>query len=219
MRSFVFGALLFVCLVAVQVGNAQSITWLSETSNNTSACSAVGSPSYCAEALPPQVTSPANQQAGAQTTTIDAFPGHVSSVQIGQLMNTTAQNWTGKVLCEYQPWFSTQSQINYNGHIEIGYDENNKDTVAMQDSDMISRGCNINFIDFYGATNHSFNLTSSNNVYSDLATRKTQRGYPMQIGILEDENAFMAQSARTGAKARAGPRSATQMEQRTSRRG
>ncbi|HTS05566.1 MAG TPA: hypothetical protein VMP68_08290 [Candidatus Eisenbacteria bacterium] len=156
MRSFVFAALLFVCLVAVQVGNAQSITWLSETSNNTSACSAAGSPSYCVEALPSQVTSLANQQAGAQTTTIDAFPGQVSSVQIGELMNTTSQNWTGKVLCEYQPWFSTQSQINYNGHIVIGYDENTLATVTKQDSDMISRGCNINFIDCYGATNHSF---------------------------------------------------------------
>ena len=58
---------------------------------------------------------------------------------------------------------------------------------------MISRGCNINFIDFYGATNHGFNLTSSDNVYSDLSARKTQNGYPMQIGILEDENAFMAE--------------------------
>ena len=192
MRSVVFAALLFVCLVAIQVGNAQSITWASETSNNTSACSGAGSPSYCAEALPTLDTSPTNQPY-AQTTTVDAFPVHVSSVQIGQLMKTTSQNWTGKVLCEYQPWFSTQQQINYNGHIEIGYDENNQTTVAMQDSDMISRGCNINFIDFYGATNHGFNLTSSDNVYSDLSARKTQNGYPMQIGILEDENAFMAE--------------------------
>jgi len=99
MRSFVFTALPFVCLIAVQVGNAQSITWFSETSNNTSACSAAGSPSYCAKALPSQVTKLANQQAGAQTTTIDAFPGHVSSVQIGQLMNTTAQelDWQSSV--------------------------------------------------------------------------------------------------------------------------
>jgi len=150
MRSVVFSTLLFVCLIAVQVGNGQSVTWASETSNNTSACSAVGSPSYCAKALPLLDTSPTNQPY-AQTTTVDAFPVHVSSVQLGQLMNTTSQNWTGKVLCEYQPWFSTQSQIRYNGHIEIGYDENTQATVTMQDSDMITRGCNINFIDFYGA--------------------------------------------------------------------
>jgi len=70
MRSFVFSALLFVCLVAVQVSNAQSITWLSETSNNTSACSAAGSPSYCAEALP---------SLGAQTTTNRPFQSEPST--------------------------------------------------------------------------------------------------------------------------------------------
>src|SRR5579863_6855905 len=162
MRSIMSWTLAFVCLAAVQVTNAQSITWESETSNNTSACSATGTPTYCAMALPPQDTSSANQQAGAQTTVIDAFPEHVSSVQIGQLMNTTSQNWTGKVLCEYQPWFSTDPNTNYNGHIPIGYDENNLATVAAQDSDMISRGCNINFIDFYGNTDskQQFNLTA-----------------------------------------------------------
>jgi hypothetical protein len=81
MRRIVLSALPLVCLACVQVTNAQSITWESETSNNTSACSATGTPTYCTEALPPQDTSGPNEQAGAQTTVIDAFPVHVSSVR------------------------------------------------------------------------------------------------------------------------------------------
>jgi hypothetical protein len=85
----------------------------------------------------------------------------------------------------------------YNGHIPIGYDENNPATVASQDTDMIGRGCNINFIDFYGSTEskQQFNLTSANNVYTDL---KARSGFPMQIGILEDEGAFMSECTPDG---------------------
>jgi hypothetical protein len=187
MRILTFLTLVFVCFAATHLSYAQSITLQSETSNDTSACSADGTPSYCNASIGTLNTSSANQGAGAETTTVDAIPGHVSSVQIGKLMNTTSQNWTGKVLCEYQPWFYNEPP--YNNHIDIGYNENNQSTVTAQDSDMISRGCNINFIDFYGDTdsNQKFNLTSTNYVYSDL---KSRSGFPMQIGILEDENAF-----------------------------
>lgn len=187
----------YVCLALAQAGHAQDYTILptddpntttlgNETSNNTSACVANGSPSYCNEALPNLTTSTANQNAGAQTTVVDAFPEHVSTITVNRLMNH-GQAWPGKIICEYQPWFGNVSP--YNSHIDIGYDENTLATVTNQDAKMINRGCNINLIDFYGTTDSAqqFNLTSTNNVYTDLSGRSN---YPLRLGILEDENAF-----------------------------
>jgi hypothetical protein len=186
-----------VCLVNTRAAEAQDYTVQSTDdpstttpaallSNNTSACSADGTPSYCDEALPTLDTSTANQQAGADTLTVDAFPGYVSAISVARLMNHGAA-WGGKIICEYQPWFSTASGTN--GHLDIGYDEDNKTTVANQDTKMINRGCNINFIDFYGTTdsNQAFNLDVTNLVYSNL---KGRSGFPLQFGLLEDQGAF-----------------------------
>jgi hypothetical protein len=54
---------------------------------------------------------------------------------------------------------------------------------------MIARGCNINFIDFYGSTdqNMGLNKNGANAVYTDLAKRTN---YPLKLGILEDIGAF-----------------------------
>lgn len=80
--------------------------------------------------------------------------------------------FNGQFLCEYQPWFDSRDQGN-NGHVNVGYDENIAATVAGQDSYMISVGCNINFLDFYGTTDSSqaFNLRTANTVYSDITNR------------------------------------------------
>src|ERR1700685_4499497 len=176
MRHVVSLILPFACLAFV---HAQTTTLTLEKANNTSACAANGSPSYCVvpqgeQPALPLSTSTNNQTDGAQTTIADAFPGHVSTVAVGQLMNTSAQNWAGKVLCEYQPWFSLQT--GYNGHIDIDYDENPDNTqnpylssVPNQDTVMISRGCNISFIDFYGQIDSSqnFNKDTTDYVNSD----------------------------------------------------
>lgn len=173
-----------------------AITVNNETSNNTSACYAAGNPSYCTIALPNEQTSSANQAAGAETTVVDSFPEHVSTINVKRLMYS---GWNGQLICEYQPWFSENPSPPapykpYNGHIQVGYDEtttssNGPATVKNQNTKMISRGCNINLLDFYGNTDttQGMNLTGANNVYSDL---KTRTNYPLKFGILEDKGAF-----------------------------
>jgi hypothetical protein len=93
--------------------------------------------------------------------------------------------WTGRLICEYQPWFGLSS------HKSVGYNENNSATVAAQDSFMITEGCDINLVDFYGAlsSTQSFNLATTNAVFADLNGRS---GFPLKFGIMEDKGALTA---------------------------
>ena len=139
MRSATPLLLPFVCWLVMPTAQAQdhdpqpgddppSVTLSNETANNTSACSASGTPSYCNEALPNLNTSSGNQSDGAQTTVVDALPEHVSTISAHRLMY---KNWSGQVICEYQPWFENTG--NYNGHIDIGYNENTLSAVQKQE--------------------------------------------------------------------------------------
>ena len=87
------------------------------------------------------------------------------------------------MICEYQPWFGLSS------HKSVGYNENSSATVAAQDSFMITEGCDINLVDFYGSLdpNQSFNLTTTNTVFADLNGRSE---HPLKFGILEDKGAL-----------------------------
>jgi hypothetical protein len=217
MRRFLLFALPLVCLLVVQAAHAQvapaySTSLTDEEENDTPACAASYAPPYCylpAEAEPPLLTSSANEAAGAQTTTVDAV-GHIGLVPSIQPISTLmpkvgTQAWAGKVICEYQPWFSTYDMSSwggavaaYNGHIDIGYDEDIYDatnnpvensSAPTQDSAMINQGCNIDLVDFYGfiETSQSFNQeTTTDSVYVDLANRYNQNteAYPMQFAVM-----------------------------------
>ena len=219
MRRFASLVLAFVCVLAVSM-RAQT-TPSEEQANNTPACAASAPPSYCylpAQYQPPLSTNPANQNQGInppiQTVVVDTV-GHIESVPylpIGKLMPKVGSNpWAGKVICEYQPWFSVNGNSSwggavseYNGHIDIGYDEDAYDSnntfnsaAPTQDTAMISQGCNINLINFYGFAeepSQAFNLDTTNNVYADLLGRynSTTGTYPMQFAIMEDKDAFKA---------------------------
>lgn len=121
------------------------------------------------------------------------------------------------MICEYQPWFSVNSQSSfggnvgaYNGHIDIGYDEDADDSnnpfnssASTQDSAMINQGCNIDLINFYGFIEavEDFNQdTTTNSVYTDLASRGSGGSYPMQFAIMEDKGAFKADCDGTGSE-------------------
>ncbi len=93
--------------------------------------------------------------------------------------------WTGRVICEYQPWFGLST------HQSVGYNQNSSATVAAQDSFMVAEGCDINLIDFYGSLdpNQSFNLTTTNTVFADLNGRAA---YPLNFGIMEDKGALIS---------------------------
>jgi len=153
-----------------------------QTSNNTSACSSVNDPignlSYCSSFFEGFTTNPNN--AGAQTTVVDSPAGRVSSLSIKQLLYP---GWNGRLLCEYQPWFGLSI------HQSVEYNENSAATVAAQNSFMISEGCDINLVDWYGSLspNQTFNLATANTVFADLNGRS---GYPLRFGILEDKGAL-----------------------------
>jgi hypothetical protein len=159
-------------------------TLIQQTSNNTSLCSSSGDPGgnwpYCSAFFNGFNTNPNNT---AAETPVPAPPaGHVSNIGIKQLMYP---GWTGRLICEYQPWFGLSS------HKSVGYNENSSATVAAQDSFMIAEGCDINLIDFYGSLdpNQSFNLATTNAVFADLNARS---GYPLRFGIMEDKGALIS---------------------------
>ncbi|MGC1371783.1 MAG: hypothetical protein WA824_06555, partial [Candidatus Sulfotelmatobacter sp.] len=205
----------FVCLLALQAAHAQidplaTTTLQQEKANDTPACTATYAPPYCYASgadEPPLSTASANEQDGAQTIVVDAT-GHLAPSpysHIGSLMpDVSGQAWAGKVICEYQPWFSANPQTSfggnvgpYNGHKDIGYDEDADDSnnqfnssASTQNTAMINRGCNIDLIDFYGFIEPSqdFNQdTTTNGVYADLASRGTDGSYPMQFAVMEDK--------------------------------
>ena len=226
MRRLVFLTLPFACLLVVQAAYAQfepmySTTLGLETENNTPACTTSFAPFYCylpATYEPPLSTSATNADDGAQTTIVDAV-GHIASTPpialIGSLMpDVSGQPWAGEVICEYQPWFSAYDHSSwggavnpYNGHKDIGYDEDIYDatnnplansSAPTQDGAMINQGCNIDIVDFYGfiEASQDFNQeTTTSSVYVDLANRYNPNTgtYPMQFAIMEDKGAFQTE--------------------------
>jgi hypothetical protein len=171
-------------------GPAPVGTVIKQTANNTSLCSSASDPggnlAYCS-ALFNGFNTNANNTS-AQTLVPDSPAGHLSNISIRQLMYS---GWTGRMICEYQPWFGLST------HKSVGYNENSAATVNAQDSFMIAEGCDINLIDWYGSldANQSFNLTTANTVFADLNGRS---GYPMQYGIMEDKGALKSSCPTSG---------------------
>jgi hypothetical protein len=167
------------------IGAATSLgTLVQQTANNTSLCSSSNdpgvNPAYCAAAFDGFGSNPIDL--AVQTLVPGSPAGHVSNLSIKQLMYS---GWSGRVLCEYQPWFGLSS------HKSVGYNENSPDTIAAQDSYMLAEGCDIVLVDYYGAlsANQSFNLTTTNTVFADINGRS---GYPLKFGIMEDKGALKA---------------------------
>ncbi len=171
-------------------GSAPVGTVIKQTSNNTSLCSSSSDPggnlSYCSAFFNGFNTNP--NDASAETLVPDSPAGHVSNISLKQLMYP---GWTGRVICEYQPWFGLSS------HKSVGYNENSSATVSAQDSFMIAEGCDINLIDWYGSLdpNQNFNLTTANTVFADLNGRS---GYPLKYGIMEDKGALKSTCPTSG---------------------
>jgi len=157
-------------------------TLTNQVSNNTSLCSsandAAGNLPYCSGFFNGLSTNSNNLS--AETLVPNAPAGHMSPLSVKQLMYP---GWTGRLICEYQPWFGMSS------HKSVGYNENLSTTVAGQDSFMLTEGCDINLVDFYGSlsANQSFNLATTNAVFADLNSRS---GFPVKFGIMEDKGAL-----------------------------
>jgi hypothetical protein len=157
-------------------------TYIQQISNNTSLCSSTNDPGgslpYCTAPFDGYASNPANS--GVETFMPISPAGHISNLSIRQLMYT---GWSGRVICEYQPWFGSTS------HKNVGYNENSAATVASQNSFMLASGCDIALVDYYGALDpkQSFNLATTNALFADLNARS---GYPLKFGIMEDKGAL-----------------------------
>lgn len=165
-------------------GPATIGTLVSQISNNTSLCSSSSDPGgnlpYCFAFFNGFNTN--SNDTGAETLIPDSPAGYISNISVKQLLYA---GWTGRLICEYQPWFGLSS------HKSVGYNENSTATVAAQNSFMIREGCDINLIDFYGSLDakQGFNLATTNAVFADLNTRA---GFPLKFGIMEDKGALIS---------------------------
>src|SRR5512146_993677 len=124
---------------------AQTSTYTAETSNNTAACSAASSPSYCQGGFTPMTS--------AGSGTYNPAPGNVSPLDVHKLLY--AGNST-QVFSYWQPWFCMNSGSSAtgtgtlcDGHSQVGYNSSSSATVAGQTADMIRRGFDGVVVDWY----------------------------------------------------------------------
>src|SRR5207249_3457409 len=145
---------------------AQSLSSL--TSNNTSACSAAGSPGYCQAGFTAMVDATRNNMI------FNPPPVNISKESAGSLLyggNNTL------ILVHYQPWFcmnvgstATGTGTSCHGHVQVGYNSNDANTVAGQMDDILSRGINGVFIDWYG-TGHALENGTTQKIQQNLDAR------------------------------------------------
>ncbi len=164
-------------------------TYAAETANNTASCTndPGGSgfiPSYCTAAFAGFSTASANTT--AQTTVVQPPAGHISQMSIHTLLYS---GWNGRVICAYQPWFSTKAP-SYNGHKFIGYSENSSAVIQAQHDEMIRAGCDIVSPDWYGT--HSSQAYNQATVVAQAADLAARPGYPLKMLIMLDKGALKA---------------------------
>jgi len=132
------------------------------TSNNTSACSANGTPTAGCNGVGsmPLLTSGSNT--GAQTTVLDPLPTNVSPLSV---KNYLYSGVTARFIAHYQPWFCNTSNP-CNGHLSIGMEESNAAQVLEQSESMKSAGFDVVNVDYYGCggscgqtTSKAYNLS------------------------------------------------------------
>ncbi|MCU1284984.1 MAG: hypothetical protein JWO13_1334 [Acidobacteriales bacterium] len=185
-KSFKFPSLLFVLFFLSFLSVAQTTTTLTkETSNNTSACGAANSPSYCAAAMPSMISSGSG--------TYNLAPGNVSSMNIHSMLYPGSST---KVFAYFEPWFCMTPGSGFagsgsmcTGHIQVGYNSNDVATVHGQIDDMKSRGFDGLVIDSYGA-NLNFYDSVTQKVRDDLNARCSGTACPLTFALMEDDGSF-----------------------------
>jgi hypothetical protein len=193
-----------ICLSAIAQGQTTS-TLTAQTNNNTSACSAVGTPSGCF--LVPDLTT-ATANTNAQTQILTPTPGHVSPDSI--LKDYLYSGATTRIISAYQPWFSPETGAypcyvypsgGYTGtasHPCSGYNENLAATVKLQHTTMISRGFTDVSPDWYGNGSSASSTFINATVMAEAADLAARTNYPLKLMIMIDKGlitAGMASSA------------------------
>jgi hypothetical protein len=176
-------------LFATSGSFAQRSSSLSQqTANNTSACAAAGSPSYC--------------QAGwagmsdAASGIYDPVPGNVSSVNAH---GGFPGGKSSRIMAQFQPWFcmnpgSTQTGAGTlcGNHIQVGYNSNDSSTINGQMEDMLRRGLDGVIVDWYGSTStfDTFDQVTQK-IRDNLNPRCSgPQNCPLYLALLEDDGSF-----------------------------
>jgi hypothetical protein len=186
--------LLCAFLLLTATAFAQTTTLSAQTSNNTAACAAAGSPSYCKAGW----SGLSDSVSGAY----DPVPGNVSSASIRPLLysgNTT-------MLFTYlMPWFCMSSSGTglgtlCNNHLQVGYNSNDSGTVNGQASDMIRRGFQGVVIDWYGPT-LGFPYDQVSQKFRDNLNRRCggPQSCPLLLALMEDQGSFQWSGGPNGA--------------------
>ncbi len=172
-------AILFLSAPAL----AQTTTLSAETANNTSACSSVNG--YCQGVF----TGMTDSASG----TFNAAPGNTSLQDMHVLEYSGA---TTAIYAHFLPWFCMQSgstvtgtAATCNGHVQVGYNSNDPNTVKAQMDDMQARGIRGPVIDWYGP-NSSIEEGTSELVKSDLEGRCGGGTCNMQFALSEDQGSL-----------------------------
>jgi hypothetical protein len=165
--------------------SAQSTTLSQEMGNNTSACSATGTPSYCGAGF----TAMSDSTSGVY----NPGPGNVSTESVHELLYSGANT---RVFTHFQPWFcmgsssSTGSGSKCGSHIQVGYNSADSATVHGQIGDMIARGFDGTVVDWYGPQNSALD-SATTFVSSDVASRCSgSQNCPFYFALMYDQGAF-----------------------------
>lgn len=137
-RAF-FVVVLFASIAAAQSYSPQ------DSFNNTAACSASGSPSYCFQGF--SGMSDVNRLNADNTPFVfNAVPQNTSDVSVNKLL---PQGTATFPFVHFQPWFCNFG-VNQCPHVSTGYNSAESGTIAGQVNDMLNRGFKGLIIDWYG---------------------------------------------------------------------
>jgi hypothetical protein len=156
--------------------------------NNTSACAAKGSPSYCYAGF-------AGMTDELQTPPVlyNPPPGNVSKRATSTLLYSGNNTY---LFVHFQPWFYQ----NATQKAATGYNSNDKNTVAKQIGDMKMRGFHGVVIDWYGKCGGDQQCSGSNAGWDDGTTQqissnlgpscKSAQSCPFYFSIMEDKGSL-----------------------------
>jgi len=165
---------------------AQATTKTAETSNNTAACAAAGSPLHCQGGFVGMSDPNHNNE------TFNPVPGNVSKLDVHRLLypgNNT------KVFAHVMPWWcmtpgSTQTG---NGtlcgsHIQIGYTANDTATAKAQVDDIASRGFDGLDFAYYGRLKDYNDVALK--LRDEIESRCDATACPLTLTLMEEQGSF-----------------------------
>jgi hypothetical protein len=184
--------LLALFLLPLSLYAQTSIT--TETTTNTSACSATSS--HCQATF-----------GGMSDAASGVYNAPSQHIGLGDLRVLEYSGATTDIFAHFMPWFcmqpgssATGTGTSCNSHVQVGYNSNDPATVAAQMSDMNRRGISGPIIDWYGPA-ATIEESTTQVVKTDLEGRCNGGTCPMTFAINEDQGSITRSCFLNGAGA------------------